>query len=65
MAIRQEIDGLPNADSSDFEQIDEMIIDSELTELFPTSVEELSALVGKISTKSCSLDPVPASLLNN
>ncbi|CAB4021845.1 Hypothetical predicted protein, partial [Paramuricea clavata] len=65
VAIRQKIDDLPNADSSDFEQIDEMIIDSELTELFPTSVEELSALVGKISTKSCSLDPVPASLLKN
>ena len=65
VAIRQEIDGLPNADSSDFERIDEMIIDSELTELFTTSVEELSALVGKISTKSCSLDPVPASLLKN
>lgn len=65
VAIRQEIDALPNADSSNFEQIDETSIDCELNELLPTNVEELSVLISKISTKSCSLDPVPASLLKN
>ena len=40
-------------------------ITCELNEFSPTSEDELSGLVKKISTKSCSLDPIPASLLRN
>ena len=39
-------------------------MDCELTEFPSTSIEELSRPVKKISTKSCSLDPVPATLLS-
>ena len=35
----------------------------ELSEFSPTSEDELSGFVKKIAAKSCSLDPVPASLL--
>jgi hypothetical protein len=65
VAIRREINSLSNVDFSNLEQIEETSIDCQLNELLPTSVEELSVLIKKTSTKSCSLDPVPASLLKN
>ena len=35
----------------------------ELSELSPTSVKELSSLLKSISKKSCSLDPIPATVM--
>ena len=46
-----------------FPLIDGAIITCELSEFSPTSEDELSGLMKKIAAKSCSLDPVPASLL--
>ena len=63
MAIRHELDTLSITDASVLPLIDDAIITCELSEFFPTSEDELSGLVKKIAAKSCSLDPVPASLL--
>ena len=43
--------------------IDDAIITCELSEFSPTLEDELSGIVKQIAAKSCSLDPVPASLL--
>ena len=54
------IDVLQTDASSKFQHFDNVNMDCELTAFPPTSIEELSGLVKKISTKSCSLDPVHA-----
>ena len=54
---------LSTTDAPAFPLIDDAIITCELSEFSPTSEDELSGLVRKIAAKSCSLDPVPASLL--
>ena len=47
--IRHKLDTLPRPDTSDFERLENI---------------ELSGIVRKFSSKSCSLDPVPPSLLS-
>ena len=64
LKIRHQLDALQTDASSKFQHFDNADIDCELTEFPPTSIEELSRLVKKISTKSCSLDPVPGTLLS-
>ena len=61
--IRHQLDTLSITDAPTFPLIDDAIITCELSEFSPTSEDELSGLVKKIAAKSCSLDPVPASLL--
>ena len=63
VTIRHELDTLSITDAPVLPLIDDAIITCELSEFFPTSEDELSGLVKKIAAKSCSLDPVPASLL--
>ena len=64
LKIRNQLDALQTDASSNFQHFDNVNMDCGLTEFPPTSIEELSRLVKKISTKSCSLDPVPATLLS-
>ena len=64
LEIRHQLDALQTDASSNFQHFDNVNMDCELAEFPPTSIEELSRLVKKISTKSCSLDPVPATLLS-
>ena len=59
MAIRHELDTLSITDAPVLPLIDDAIITCELSKFSPTSEDELSGL----ASKSCSLDPVPASLL--
>ena len=63
MTIRHQLDTLSITDAPAFPLIDDAIITCELSEFSPTSEDELSGLVKQIAAKSCSLDPVPASLL--
>ena len=63
VTIRHQLDTLSITDAPAFPLIDDAIITCELSEFSPTSEDELSGLVKKIAAKSCSLDPVPASLL--
>ena len=63
VTIRHQLDTLSITDALAFPLIDDAIITCELSEFSPTSEDELSGLVKKIAAKSCSLDPVPASLL--
>ena len=63
VTIRHQLDTLSTIDAPAFPLIDDAIITCELSEFSPTSEDELSGLVKKIAAKSCSLDPVPASLL--
>ena len=63
MTIRHQLDMLSITEASAFPFIDDVIITCELSEFSPTSEDELSGLVKKIAAKSCSLDPVHASLL--
>ena len=64
VTIRHQLDTLSTTDAPPFfPLIDDAIITCELSEFSPTSEDELSGLVKKIAAKSCSLDPVPASLL--
>jgi len=63
VTIRHQLDTLSTTDAPAFPLIDDAIITCELSEFSPTSEDELSGLVKKIAAKSCSLDPVPASLL--
>ena len=63
VTIRHQLDTLSITDASAFPLIDDAIITCELSEFSPTSEDELSGLVKKFAAKSCSLDPVPASLL--
>ena len=63
MTIRHQLDTLSITDAPGFPLIDDAIITCELSEFSPTSEDELSGLMKKIAAKSCSLDPVPASLL--
>ena len=63
VTIRHQLDILSITDAPALPLIDDPIITCELSEFSPTSEDELSGLVKKIATKSCSLDPVPASLL--
>ena len=62
--IRHQLDALQTDAFSNFQHFDNVNRDCELTEFPSTSIEELSRPVKKISTKSCSLDPVPATLLS-
>ena len=61
--IRHQLDTLSIIDAPAFSLTDDVIITRELSEFSPTSEDELSGLMKKIATKSCSLDPVAASLL--
>ena len=63
VTIRNQLDTLSTTDAPAFPLIDDAIITCELSEFSPTSEDELSGLAKKIAAKSCSLDPVPASLL--
>ena len=63
VTIRHQLDTFSITDAPAFPMIDDAIITCELSEFSPTSEDELSGLVKKIAAKSCSLDPVPASLL--
>ena len=63
VTIRHQLDMLSTTEAPAFPLIDDAIITCELSEFSPTSKDELSGLVKKITAKSCSLDPVPASLL--
>ena len=63
VTIRHQLDTLSITNAPAFPLIDDAIITCELSEFSPTSEDELSGLVKKIAAKSCSLDPVPASLL--
>ena len=63
VTTRHQLDTLSIADAPAFPLIDDAIITCELSEFSSTSENELSGLVKKIAAKSCSLDPVPASLL--
>ena len=63
VTIRHQLDTLSITDAPAFPLIDDAIITCELSEFSPTSEDELSGLVKKNAAKSCSLDPVPASLL--
>ena len=63
VTIRHQLDTLSITDAPVFALIDDAIITCELSEFSPTSENELSGIVKKIAAKSCSLDPVPASLL--
>ena len=63
VTIRHNIDAMTITDTTKYDQFDNATINCELTELSPTSEEELSGLVKKIASKSCCLDPIPASLL--
>ena len=62
MTIRHQLDTLSIIDAPVFPLIDDAITTCELSEFSPTSEDE-DGLVKKIAAKSCSLDPVPASLL--
>ena len=62
VTIRHQLD-TSSTDASAFPLIDDAMTTCELSEFSPTSEDELSGLVKKIAAKSCSLDPVPASLL--
>ena len=64
LKIRHQLDALQTDASSNFQHFDNVNMDCELTELPPTLIDELSGLLKKISTKSCSLDPVQATLLS-
>ena len=65
LKIRHQLDALETDASSNFQHFDNVNnMDCELTEIPSTSIEELFRLVKKISTKSCSLDPVLATLLS-
>ena len=64
LKIRHQLDALQTDASSNFQHFDNVNMDCELTEFPPTLIEELSGLLKKISTKSCSLDPVPSTLLS-
>lgn len=61
--IRHQLDTLSVIDAPAFPLTDDVISTCELSEFSPTSEDELSGLMNKIATESCSLDPVPASLL--
>ena len=63
MTIRHQLDALPSTDVPDFMILDDGNITCELSEFSSTSEEELTGIVTKIAAKSCSLDPIPASLL--
>ena len=63
VTIKHNIDAMTITDTTKYDQFDSATISCKLTELSPTSEEELSGLVKKISSKSCCLDPIPASLL--
>ena len=63
VTIRHQLDTLSITGAPAFPLIDDAIITYELIEFSPTSEDELSGFVNKIAAKSCSLDPVPASLL--
>ena len=63
MTIRHQLDTLSITDAPAFPLIHDTVITCELSEFSPTSEDELSGLVKRIAAKSCSLDPVPASLL--
>ena len=63
LTIGHQLDSLSITEAPGFPLIDDVIITCELSEFSPTSEDELSGLVKKIAAKSCSLDPVPASLL--
>jgi len=63
VTIRHQLD-TSSTDASAFPLIDDAMTTCELSEFSPTSEDELSGLVKKIAAKSCSLDPVPASLLH-
>ena len=63
MTIKHELDTISITDAPVLILIDDAISTCELSESFPTSEDELSGLVKKIAAKSCSLDPVTASLL--
>ena len=63
VTIRHQLDTLSITDAPLFALIDDAIITCELSAFSPTSENELSGIVKKIAAKSCSLDPVPASLL--
>jgi hypothetical protein len=63
VTIRHNIDAMTITDTTKYDQFDNATINCELIELSPTSEEELSGLVKNIASKSCCLDPIPASLL--
>ena len=63
VTIRHQLDTLYITGAPAFPLIDDVIITCELNEFSPTSENDLSGFVNKIVAKSCSLDPVPASLL--
>jgi len=63
VTIRHQLYTLSITDASAFPLIDDATTSCELSEFSPTSEDELSGFVRKIAAKSCSLDPVPASLL--
>ena len=63
VTIRHQLDTLSITGVPAFPLIDDAIITCELSEFSTNSEDELSGLVKKIAAKSCSLDPVPASLL--
>ena len=63
MTITHQLDTSSITDAPVFPLIDDAIITCELSKFSPTSEDELSGLLKKIAAKSCSLDPVPASLL--
>ena len=63
VTIRHQLDTLSITDAPVFALIDEAIFTCELCGFSPTSENELSGIVKKIAAKSCSLDPVPTSLL--
>ena len=49
--------------SNDFSYLDSPKLDCQLVSFSPISINDLSAIARKMSSKSCSLDPLPASLL--
>ena len=63
VTIWHELDTVSVTYAPSFPLIDDAMITCELSEFSPTSDDELSGLMKKIAAKSCSLDPVPASLL--
>ena len=51
--------------SHNFSNLDLPQLDCQLDSFLPISIDELSAISRKMSSKSCSLDPLPASILLN
>lgn len=63
MTIRHQLDTLSITDALTIPLFDDVKITCELREFSSITEDELSGPVKKIAAKSCSLDPVPASLL--